>query len=190
MKPLLLALDIGNVCIYVDHRNFATALGLPEIPTAAREIFRDYECGTIAGEEDFFNRLSEVFNRQYSLEQLKKAFNDILISPVPGMTDLVNDFAKIGVKAVFFSDISPTHLRRTGELFDAFNAVSGGTFSFVSGAWKPTNAMFEYFEQHYGIPDLYVDDREELISAARKRGWNAHRFISAEDLRKKLPDAG
>ena len=55
-------------------------------------------------------------------------------------------------------------------------------FSFVSGAQKPDEIMFTAFEERFGIPALYVDDRMELISAARTRGWNAHPFTTASDL--------
>ena len=35
MRPLLLALDIGNVCVKIDHFNLAAALGLPAVPEPA-----------------------------------------------------------------------------------------------------------------------------------------------------------
>ena len=42
--------------------------------------------------------------------------------------------------------------------------------------------MFEAFEKRFGVPALYVDDRKELIEAARKRGWNAIVFTNSEAL--------
>ena len=59
-------------------------------------------------------------------------------------------------------------------------------YSFVSGAQKPAPEMFAAFEEKFGIPDLYTDDRAELIDAALKRNWNAVRFTSAENLKQAL----
>ena len=46
--------------------------------------------------------------------------------------------------------------------------------------------MFEAFEARFGVPAFYFDDRAELIEGARKHGWNAHRFVSAEEVDKIL----
>lgn len=186
MKKLLLALDIGNVCVQIDHANFTRQLGIGENPPAMQELLREFEFGHIADEKEFFERSAEIFNGRFSVSELKKAFDAILIAPVPGMEELAGEFAAMNVQAVFFSDISPAHLRRTKELFRAFSAVSGGVFSFECGNWKPSQEMFSAFESRYGIPDIYVDDREILIEAAKKRPWNAEIFTGAEDLREKL----
>ena len=33
--------------------------------------------------------------------------------------------------------------------------------------------MFSAFEQRFGVPDLYLDDRLDLVQAANSRGWHA-----------------
>ena len=186
MKKKILALDIGNVCVKIDPQNCAEALGLTVLPEAIRGLCRDFEWGK-AGEEDaVFARAVEILDNRFSAEKIKEAFNTILIEAVPGMSELVSSLPEMGVEAFFFSDISVTHLARTKELFPAFACVKGGVFSFETGAWKPAETMFETFESRYGKPDLYVDDRKELIEAAQKHGWNAAVFAGAEDLRKKL----
>lgn len=186
MKKHLLALDIGNVCVKINHRNCPDMLQLPAVPEELLQLTADYEQGVIRLEEEFVAAALQILGSRCSPEFLKTAFNSILIEPVPGMTELVNDFESLNVRAVFFSDISPTHLARTRELFPAFDRVSGGIFSFEAGGCKPSEAMFSRFENLYGTPDLYVDDRPELIAAAQERRWNAVLFTSAADLRKKL----
>lgn len=186
MKKYLLALDIGNVCIKIDHRNCPEMLQLPSVPQTLFDLAIAYEHGRIRQEEEFISRALEILDHRFTPEFMKKAFNSILIEPVPGMAELVSELDSLNVEAVFFSDISPTHLKRTGELFPAFDKVSGGVFSFEAGDSKPSEAMFSRFELLYGTPSLYTDDRPELIEAARKRGWNAVQFTSAADLRKKL----
>jgi FMN phosphatase YigB (HAD superfamily) len=148
---------------------------------------QEYEWGKIPGEAEFIRRMSDLFGGKFSDKELLSAFESILIEAVPGMQKLASEFAEMGVNAVFFSDISPTHLRRTQELVpEICRYTAGGVFSFDAGAWKPSKEMFLRFEQLYGVPDLYVDDRADLIAAAQKHSWNALQFTGVENLQEKL----
>ena len=191
MKEILLALDIGNVCVRINQANFSSALGIENIPEELKLLARDYEWGLVPDEKSFVGRGRELLGNRFSESELLAAFDSILIEPMPGMSCLAADFQKMGVKAVFFSDISPTHLRRTQKLApEICSRCAGDVFSFDAGAWKPSAAMFERFEKLYGVPDIYVDDRIDLIEAAKLRPWNAHQFAGAEDLREKLLSLG
>ena len=181
MKKILLALDIGNVCVRINHANFADFLGVKSLPEESSVLLQEYEWGIIKSEAEFLDRSMKLFDGKFSADEMIAAFNSILIEAVPGMTELASDFAEMNVEAVFFSDISPTHLRRTWELVpDICRNTAGGVFSFDAGAWKPSEAMFSRFEKLYGVPDLYADDRLELIFAAQKRSWNALQFTGAD----------
>lgn len=181
----VLALDIGNVCVAIDPGNFLRALGLTELTPPQKNLLRQLEWGGI-GEEEFFRLSARYLKPDQTVFQLRAAFDSIIIKPVPGMTELVLELPSLGWEAHFFSDISTAHWRRTRELFPAWKAVDGGIFSYAVGAWKPDEKMFRAFEEKYGQPDLYVDDRENLISAAADRGWTARRFVSAEKLKQLL----
>ncbi len=176
----ILALDIGNVCVKIDFANFARALAVKEISPEIIALQRELECGRIS-DETFLSAVANEYHCSY--QDALRAFNSILISPIPGMVELVSSLDAYNYSARFFSDISPAHLARTRQLFPAAAAVPEGMFSFVSGAQKPDAAMFAAFETRFGIPALYVDDRMELITAARERNWNAHCFTSAAGLR-------
>ena len=186
MKTLLLAIDIGNVCIHIDHKNFYRQLDIPETTYGIKELIRDFEWGIIRDEDVFFDRLSTLLSGKFPHKKLQDAFAAILIRPVDGMSDLVSHLPAMGINAAFFSDISPFHLRCTQKMFPAFDSISRGAFSFNCGAWKPSEKMFSHFEELFGTPDLYTDDRSDLISGAKKHGWHAEQFVSAEDLYKKL----
>ncbi|MBE6356089.1 MAG: hypothetical protein E7058_03130 [Lentisphaerae bacterium] len=186
MKKTLLALDIGNVCVRIDPPGFAAKYGWERLPAELSQLLMQYETGIIRDEAAFLQQAAAFFQNRYPAEYIKQTFNQILVEPVPGMEELAGDFENMGVTAIFFSDISPTHLARTRELFSTFDRISGGIFSFESGGLKPSDRMFDRFEKLHGTPDLYVDDRADLINAAKERGWNAEIFVSAEDLRKKL----
>ena len=187
MKEILLASDIGNVCIRIAPENFAGALGISERPEKFGDILRDYEWGIIADEQEFIRQLEIVFEGKFTGKEILDAFNSILVEPMPGMSELASEYSAMGVKPVFFSDISPTHLKETARLApELYRNFAGGIFSFDAGAWKPSAAMLGRFEKLYGVPDLYVDDRLELVEAAREYGWHAIQFAGTEDLREKL----
>lgn len=175
----ILALDIGNVCVKIDFANFAHTLKIAEIPQELIALQRELECGRI-DDKTFLSAVSDTCCCSYP--DALYAFNSILIAPISGMVELVSSLNSYGYEARFFSDISPTHLARTKEIFPAAATVPDGMFSFVSGAQKPDEIMFTAFEERFGIPALYVDDRMELISAARTRGWNSRQFTTAHDL--------
>ena len=187
MKEIVLASDIGNVCIRITPENFPKNLGISEVPEKCREIMRDYEWGRITDEQEYLRRSVIAFDGKFTEKEILDAFRSILVEPVPGMTELALEYPSLGVKPVFFSDISLTHLAETKRLApELCRNFAGGVFSFEAGAWKPSTAMLERFEKLYGVPDLYVDDRLELVEAAREHGWNAIQFAGAEDLREKL----
>lgn len=188
-RPLLLALDIGNVCVRIDHRNCVRGLGLSAIPQNLGRLATDYECGRLT-EPEFFAAMFRELGGRYPEAEIVAAFNSILIEPVPGMIELVNTFPARNVRAVFFSDISPTHLARTRELFPAAATVPDGVYSFDCGAQKPSPRMRERFETRFGRPDLYVDDREELIRDAEAHHWHAMRFTGADALAAELEKLG
>ena len=179
----LLALDIGNVCVKIDFANFAQSLKLDKIPEVLIDLQRELECG-ITTDEAFIYAVSMACH--CDPVTALHAFNSILIEAVPGMDELISTLDEYGFEARFFSDISLTHLTRTHELFPAAQFVPDGMYSFVAGAQKPAEEMFAAFEEKFGIPALYVDDRIELIEAARKRNWNAIQFTTAAALKEAL----
>ena len=181
-----LALDIGNVCIKIDFANFARTLGVDAIPEKIVTLQQQMECGKLPADE-----FIRAVRCHFSLPESRclEAFNAILLHPVPGMSELVRSLQRSGITPVFFSDISPLHLARTRELFPAAAAVQNGIYSFTAGGQKPSEQMFDAYEQSFGRPLLYVDDRAELISAARKRNWTATVFTSAEALKVTIQQA-
>jgi hypothetical protein len=184
-KKLLLALDIGNVCVKINHLNCVRRFGWNEIPDTLRNAAIAYECGQCS-EHEFFFTLQNLLQNKFTLPEIKDAFNSILIEPVTGMVELVNSFAELNVQAVFFSDISPTHLQRTREIFPAACHIPEGIYSFECGALKPSLQMLEQFEARFGRPDLYTDDRNELITGAKEFGWHARQFTGVEELKAEL----
>ena len=182
-----IALDIGNVCIRIDHAGCYSKVGFDSVPPQEVMLLaRDYECGKLS-EDEFWTRFQQYApDKSKSRKDLEKDFDSILVRPTEGMEELISTLPLFGIQPVFFSDISARHLALVRKMFRASAMVPNGIYSFEVGAMKPEDAMFEAFEQRFGVPALYVDDREVLIDAARKRGWNAIVFSGAETLAKAL----
>lgn len=180
-----IALDIGNVCIRIEPRRALTTLGLNEAPPELLRATLDFESGKL-GEAEFMFRASAACGARFTEKELRNAFRAILIEPMPGMSELVLSLPARGIQPVFFSDISVSHLAQVREMFPGALAVPEGVYSFDAGALKPGEAMFARFENLYGRPLRYFDDRPELIAAATERGWRAVRFESADRMAAEL----
>ena len=175
-----IAVDIGNVSLLISPPACAKALGITaEMLSNYQEFELSYERGEVS-DEAFFHTLREKFP-DWSEEALRDAFDSGLLDPMPGMEDALERLSTKGVKIVFLSDISPAHLagfRRRFRNADKYE----GVYSFLVGGLKPSDKMLGTFEKRYGRPDLYIDDRKDLIDAALARGWNAQVFQGAEWL--------
>lgn len=182
------AIDIGNVCIAIDKTAPLRAMGLPDATSLSAEmteLIRQFEFGIIR-ENEFFQLLSEIPDcKGLSRNKLMSLYDSILLAPVPGMKELLTEMPELGITPVFFSDISTFHLAGSYKRMPEMRLFEG-IFSFKCGAYKPSKIMFDAFEQKYGKPVIYTDDRAELIAGAIANNWNAHRFISADILREQI----
>ena len=178
-----IALDIGNVCIEIDHVGCYSKAGFNGMPPQeVMFLAREYECGRLT-EDEFWTQFQQyATNKTKSRRDLEHDFDSILVQPVEGMEELISTLPLFNIQPVFFSDISDRHLKLVRRMFRASAMVPNGIYSFEVGAMKPENAMFEAFEKRFGVPALYVDDREILIEAAKQRGWNAIVFTGAKAL--------
>jgi FMN phosphatase YigB (HAD superfamily) len=77
-------------------------------------------------------------------------------------------------------------MRYFRERFPLAEFVPDGIYSFVTGAKKPSPAMFAAFEADYGKPVLYIDDRDVCLAGAELFQWQTHKFVNADTLREFL----
>lgn len=109
----------------------------------------------------------------------------VLGEEIEGIGGFVKALVKMGVKPVFFSDISRLHLSCFRGSVSFSHLVSDGIYSFEVGHLKPHVSMYEAMEQGFcagGCPVLYVDDKPENIAMAESRGWNAFLFEDCLNL--------
>ena len=136
--------------------------------------------------EDWLVIFRKVTGGRFTDSELAKAWNLILGDEIPGMYDFLDEITKLGWRVIFFSDTSDIHINHVYRHLPLSVFVSGGIFSFKTGFKKPESGIYEAFENTYGKPCFYTDDRADNIEAGLKRGWRSHRFVSAELLRKEF----
>ena len=173
-----IALDIGNVCINICPERCFAALGIDsteKIPANLMQGIADMEEGRIS-EAEWLEIFKEATNFRFSENELRKAYIDILGEEIEGISDFIKYAISEKIRLIFFSDTSPIHINHIYRNLSFANLISGGVFSFDTGARKPDTAMYEEYESKYGKPLLYLDDKQENIDAGKKTGWNSLLF--------------
>ncbi len=181
---MLVAVDIGNVCIQLHVEESNRAFGYnAELPVAFTTITEQYESGIIDTPE-FLKKVSIVTGMTET--GAKQAWDQKLGVEMPGMAEAIREFTAKGVEFVFLSDIAELHLTKFRRTVSFVNLFKGGIFSFEAGACKPDPRMFQTFEETYGKPAIFFDDMERNINGATEFGWKAIRFTGADMFRETM----
>lgn len=183
---MLIALDIGNVCLQLHLAESAAALGLDfskPFPADITDLCRKYAVGQVSTPE--FLRIMSALTG-YSECQVKRAWDIEIGEALPGMTEAVRAFSARGVEFVFLSDTNDLHMTKIRRTLPFVNLVKGAILSQEIGVCKPDPAIYEAFETRFGIPDLYFDDLEKNILGAQKRNWNAVQFKDVHQFRSEI----
>jgi len=177
-----IALDIGNVCLKIYPERCFETLKIPistEIPFNLMESITKMEEGII-GEQKWLQTFHHVTENKFSDNELRKAYTNILGEEIDGISNFIKNAISKNIRIIFFSDTSPIHINHIYRNLSFAHLISGGIFSFDVGVRKPNNKMYEIYEQKYGKPILYLDDKLENINAGKKAGWNSILFKSVD----------
>lgn len=182
-KRGVIALDIGGVCIQLRHQEFLASVGLSGFPVAFEEASAAFECGRITAEGWLRQCREEVPALQKIPEDLLwVAFRSIIGPDQPGMEELTRRWVKAGYQLIFFSNTSSVHADEVWKKIAFAERISGGVYSYEAGCMKPDPAIYQYFEQRYGRPVLYLDDNAANVEQGLKAGWPARLFTGADAL--------
>ena len=185
-----IALDIGNVCLEINLKNCVESLGVkwdswlpPDLLNATDAMER----GKLS-EEKWLAIFADSTDGKFSNGKLKEAYNAIIGAEIRETRAFVEMAAKAGYRIVFFSDTSRIHLDHVFANLSFAHLITGGVYSFEEKIQtkKPESAMFAAFEERFGPPSLYLDDKQENIQAGFHTGWPSLQFesgtMSAEEL--------
>lgn len=184
----VIALDIGGVCVELQHAEAFRQLNYsPEIPPPPEFLAATakLECGQIRAEE-WLAVFHEATGGKFTDEELLHAWNIIIGPTKRGMHEIVQTLVNEGYRFIYFSDTSEIHILSVYRKLSFANLISGGIFSFNTGAQKPDKRMYAEFERVYGKPCFYLDDRPSNVEAGRSHGWESHLFTTPEIFRKEF----
>lgn len=195
MTPSAVVFDVGNVLYRWDPRFLFEKL-IPD--SQERQRFLD-EVVTLEWHEqhDAGRPLAEIVAERTARFPEHKALIDAYVDrwletipgPVPGVNPLVGRLAERGVPLFAITNFGTAfweRFRPTAPVLDHFRdiVVSGEV-----GIIKPDPAIYTLARDRFGIGEgeaLFIDDREENVEAARRKGFVGHHFRGAAALESEL----
>jgi glucose-1-phosphatase len=182
----VLALDLGNVLVKVDHLRFCRRLadlaGLTPGEVYARVFESDLEFGYDTGRltsEEFHHRVMDHFGVALPFSQFSSWWNDIF-DPMEGMAELVRHLAA-RFPLYLVSNTNSLHFTFIRERYAFLDRFQSFVLSFEVGSRKPEPAIYQALIQQTGLlPSrcLFVDDKLPFVTAAREQGLVSWQFTS------------
>lgn len=193
--------DLGNVLIGFDHR-IAVKKILPYTPRIEQEIYdlffdsnltRDFEKGNISP-LDFFEKIKSMLDLRLGFDQFSPLWNEIFFSK-PDSEEFIGSLDS-GLKLLLLSNINKLHYEYIQRAFSqAMNLFESGNVipSYTTGFVKPEKEIYELAVLVSGVKRdelIYVDDRRDLIEAARSYGIRSIQFEGVGKLTREFKDLG
>lgn len=191
-------LDLGNVLVQFDHRASAQriAAGTKLDPDALFRFFFEsplmveHDTGRISTPQ-FHRALREQLGLSVGYEEFLGVWNDIFTEDRE-MTALTRRLLQ-RYPCYLVSNTNRPHFEFMRDRFPIIREFTGWVLSYEVGALKPDPAIYRRALELAGAePDevFYVDDRQDLVDAARSMGFQAHRYVGVEPLAQELGARG
>jgi FMN phosphatase YigB (HAD superfamily) len=192
-RPDFMYFDLGNVLLFFDHglamRSMAKIAGVA--PERMRAVVMDsplqiqYETGLITGEE-FIERIAGSLGISLDTREMLQAAADMFI-PNHQIVPVLEHVTRAGIPIGLLSNTCQAHWewileQRYASVVDHFGPI---ILSYEAKSMKPDSHIYRVAESHAGCPPekiFFVDDRHDNIEGARKAGWMAEPFTSADRL--------
>lgn len=193
--------DLGNVLINFDH-NIAVRKILKYTPKKESDIYdlffdspftKLYEEGKVSSDE-FFKRVKESLDLTIDYDTFLPIWNNIFFE-MP-LNIKIHDFlksVKSKYKLVMLSNINKAHFEFVREKMSILKEFDKLILSYKVGFRKPAPEIYKIALDSVNIAyskAIYIDDREDLISAAGKLGLKGIVFRDEESLEKIKKELG
>ena len=193
--------DLGNVLIGFDHR-IAVKKILPYTPRLEQEIYdlffdsnltRDFEKGAISPLA-FFEKIKSMLDLSLSFDEFLPIWNEIFFSK-PDTEEFIGSLDS-GFKLLLLSNINKLHYEYIQSAFSqAMNLFESGNVipSYATGFVKPEKEIYDLAVSASGVTGdelIYVDDRRDLIEAARSYGICSIQFEGVSKLTREFNNLG
>lgn len=192
--------DLGGVLLNIDYyktKNAFLELGFgnfDEMYTqySADTLFSGLETGKISN-DDFLERLVKAAEGKINSDQIRKAWNAMLLDfRVPSL-DFLEELSK-KYRLYLLSNTNAIHLEAFKEIFtsetgkpslDAY--FTKAYYSNLVGLRKPNEDIFEFILKDAGInatETLFIDDSYNNIETAKRLGFQTHLLLAEEKIEK------
>jgi len=180
--PRAVIFDLGKVLLDFDY-DIAVGRLVPGAELEAESLrtflFSDsllsaYESGRLSSEA-FFERMRTVAGIRLDYPQFREAFGDIFV-PITPMIEAQAELRRNRVPTFILSNTNEIAVCHIGRRYPFFANFDGYVLSYEVGALKPDAPIYEVVELRTGCRGgelFYLDDRQENVDAAERRGWRA-----------------
>lgn len=180
----IIALDIGGVCLTLQFDKCFEALNLRD-GTTEKAAFLD-NCIVLGNgeisEDLWLEKSFLILDGRIPRKRIREAWEMVMGPEIPGTAEFVRALAMHGYEFAFLSDTSSIHMKKFRAACSFWELSSGAVLSYEVGRHKPDAAMYEAFEERFGVPLLYLDDLQENVDAASARGWNSRLFRESLEI--------
>jgi len=193
-----LVFDLGGVVFGFDFERFYARImhhGQQTVDRAHLERLVEARHETLEKGKIDFDEYYRFFLRSAALdisrEEFARAWNSIFFEK-PETIALIRRID--GVKKYLLSNTDVSHIGWAKQRFpEAMGLFERCFYSFDIGALKPEAAVFRHVEEATGLGGqelALIDDLFENTAGARRAGWHAVRFETAEKLETELRALG
>ena len=190
--------DLGNVLVKFNHMEAARKItaGTGASPDALFQLFFesplvvDHDEGRISTRQ-FYEEVSGRLGLSVGYENFLRVWNDIFTEDLQ-MTELLRKLLR-DYPAYLISNTNRPHFEYLREVCPVLQEMNGWILSYEVGSLKPNPAIYHRALELVRLPAaeiFYIDDREDLIEAGHRMGFQTHRFTGAGRLLEDLKSRG
>ena len=190
--------DLGNVLVRFDHmaaaRKITNGTGVP--PERLFDLFFGspwvvaHDEGRISTEE-FYESVRREISLALPYERFLEVWNNIFTED-KRMTELVDQLLK-RYPCYLISNTNRPHFEYLRGLYPVLDRLHGWILSYEVGHLKPHPVIYHRALELARLPAseiFYIDDRQDLIDAAKPLGFQTHSFSGADLLVRELNARG
>lgn len=181
-QPQVVVFDLGKVLLDFDYSIAASKIAAQgevaahQVQTAIDHspLLSRYEKGQIT-REAFFAEVQCLTGYRGTIDEFAGFFSDVF-TPITPMIDLQQRLAATGTPTFIFSNTNDLAIDHIQQHYPFYGNFQGYVVSYEHGFMKPEAPLYQILEQvcgHTASAICYLDDREENVDAALKRGWRA-----------------
>ena len=190
--------DLGGVLLNIDFNKTTEAFrkfGFPHFEKmysqfSVDKLFEKLERGII-NPEDFYTVMLKVGNKGLAIEQVKFAWNSLLLNFREESLQFLNQLKKThnlfllsNTNAIHFDAFNIILKEQTGfETLDSFFTKT--YYSHLIGLRKPDEDIFDFVIENADLAateTLFIDDTAVNINTARKMGFKTHLLVPGEKI--------